>query len=153
MTKNHFTILIADRNPRVRELLRREFTASGYRVLLAKNGGDVLKIANVDQLLDLLILDIDIPYPGGLTVLNKLQRRKPQLPVVVYAYFTEYAKDPAVEKAAGFLEKQGNSIGRLVEMVAQILQKTCPNRFPLKCNPEERPTGRVLSKETTIEVH
>jgi DNA-binding NtrC family response regulator len=151
MTKNQFTILIADRNPRVRELLRREFTSSGYRVLLAENGGDVLKIVNADQVLDLLILDIDIPYPGGLTVLNKLQRWKPQLPVVVYTYFTEYAKDPAVERAAGFLEKQGDNIGRLKEMVAQILQKAHPNRFPLRCNIEERPPGRVLTVETNIQ--
>jgi DNA-binding NtrC family response regulator len=153
MVNSQITILIADPNPRIREFLRREFTSSGYRVLLAKDGPDVLRITSVDRLTDLLILDIDIPYLGGLAVLKELQRRKPQLRVVVYTSFTEYARDPEVENAAGFLEKQGNNINRLKEMVGQSLRKTYPNRFPMRCSMEERPRGRGLTKETTVQFH
>jgi CheY-like chemotaxis protein len=37
-----FTILIADRNPNVRELLKRELVAEGYSVQLARSSREVL---------------------------------------------------------------------------------------------------------------
>ena len=120
MTRNQFTVLIADRNPRVREFLGREFTSSGYRVLLAKDGRDVLRITNVDRLPDLLILDLDIPYPSGLTILKKLQARKPPLPIVVHTCLNELETNPLVHRAAGIWEKQVNNINGLKEIMVRI---------------------------------
>ena len=39
-----FTILIADRNRNVRNLLQREMTSEGYQVLLAENAREVIKM-------------------------------------------------------------------------------------------------------------
>ena len=128
MATNQFSILIADRNPHVREFLRREFISAGYRVQVAKDGRDVLRMIHVDQPPQLLILDLDMPYVSGLTILEELQNRKSSMPVVVHTFLTEYAKHPAVQRAAGFWEKRGNNIDGFKETVAQVLQKRYPQK-------------------------
>ncbi|MBW1738006.1 MAG: response regulator [Deltaproteobacteria bacterium] len=70
-----FTILIADRNRNVREFLKREMIAEGYRVRLAKNGQEVLKLAYQHGPLDLLILDMDLPDAIEIPVLEVLGDR------------------------------------------------------------------------------
>ena len=55
--KNTFTILVADRNPNVRDFLKRELMAEGYRVLQAKDNREVLKRVFSRTPLDLLIFD------------------------------------------------------------------------------------------------
>ncbi|MCK4389885.1 MAG: response regulator [Desulfobacterales bacterium] len=123
-----FTILIADRNPRVRDFLRRELMAEGYRVQTAKDGREVLRMTDVDAPPELLILDLDMPYVNGLTILETLQNRKSFLPVVIHTFLTEYAEHPAVQRAAGFWEKRGDNIDGLKATVGRVLRKSYPDR-------------------------
>jgi len=123
------TILIADRNRHVREFLRREMMAEGYRVRLAKTCQEVLKWVFNQEPLDLLILDPDLPDSSGLTILEKVEDRIPRLPVVVHTLLSEYASHPAVSNIAAFVEKKGNSIERLKEVVSEELRKSNPQAF------------------------
>jgi DNA-binding response OmpR family regulator len=127
---HRFTLLIADRNPHVREFLRREFISAGYRVQVAKDGREVLRMADADEPPQLLILDLDMPYVTGVAILEELQNRRSPLPVLVHTFFTEQARHPAVQKAAGFWEKRGNNIDGFKAAVAQILREFYPHRFP-----------------------
>ncbi|OEU78627.1 MAG: hypothetical protein BA872_09310, partial [Desulfobacterales bacterium C00003060] len=126
---DQFTILIADRNPHVRDFLRRELMAEGYHVETAKDGRKVVRTINSDEPPELLILDLDIPYVDGLTILEELQNRKSPLPVVVHTFLTEYANHPAVKRAAGFWEKRGDNIDGFKTTVAEVLRKSYPHRF------------------------
>lgn len=128
MRKN-ITILIADRNSHVREFLNRELRSEGYGVQEAKDGRDVLKTIQSDRRPDLLILDIDMPYVSGLTILEDLQKRESPLPVIIHTYLTEYEKHPAVQKAASFWEKRGDNIDGFKLSVAEVLRKWYPQRF------------------------
>lgn len=122
--KEEFTILIADRNPRVRNLLKREIMEEGYRVRLAKNARDVLRWVYHYEPLDLLIIDPDLPDAEDTFMLKKLNNRIPALPVIVHGYFTDYNGHSAVLKAAVFVEKRGNSIEYLKKVVSDILKKS-----------------------------
>ena len=124
-----FTLLIAERNRNVRAFLRREFAADGYLVKLAKDDRDLFKIVDADAAADLLILDMDMPFAGGLAVLEELQRRKPLLPVVIHTFPTEYSTHDAVQKAAAFLEKTGSNIDHLKSVVRSVLERFYPERF------------------------
>ena len=136
---DQFTILIADRNRHVREFLRRELISAGYRVQLAKDGREVLRMASVNDPPELLILDLDMPYVSGMTILDELQRQKSPLPVVIHTFYTEYSNHPAVQRAAGFLEKRGNNIDGFMATVKQVLRKFYPHRFlPEPGNGEQR---------------
>jgi DNA-binding response OmpR family regulator len=127
--KEPFTILIADRNPHVREFLKREMTEEGYRIRVAKNGREVLKFGFNHEPLDLLILDPDLPDAGALDVLSKLQDRIPVLPVVVHAFLSEYMDQFAGLGSAVFVEKKGTSIDRLKKVVIDVLRKSYPKQF------------------------
>ncbi|MCD6298030.1 MAG: response regulator [Deltaproteobacteria bacterium] len=124
--EKEFTILIADRNPHVRELLKREMMAEGYRVRLAKNGREVLKQVYDHEPLDLLILDLDLPDAGEVHILENIEDRIPTLPVVVHSFVSDYANQPAVLSTAVFVEKKGSSIESLTKVVFEVLHKITP---------------------------
>ena len=124
-----FTLLIADRNRNVREFLRREFSADGYAVKLAKDDRELMNIIETDASGDLLILDLDMPYFGGPEVLEQIRRLKPSLPVVVHTFPTDHSAHEAVKNVAAFLEKKGTNIDHLKAVVRAVLQRCYPKRF------------------------
>jgi len=126
--EKEFTILIADRNRHVRELLKREMMAEGYRVRLAKNGREVLEQVYDHEPLDLLILDLDLPDAGEMPILDSIEDRIPTLPVVVHTFLSDYANYPVVLSTAVFVEKKGSSIETLKKVVFEVLHKSNPKR-------------------------
>lgn len=122
-----FSIVIADRNRHVREFLRRELRLEGYKVHVAKNDREVLSLIE-QQEPDLLILDLEIPYAGGLAVLEVLRDRNPPIPVVIHTFLTEYATHPAVQSKTSFVEKAGNT-DCLKAAILEMLWKFYPHRF------------------------
>ncbi len=121
-------ILIADRNRHVREFLRRELRAEGYRVEVAGDGREVLKLLESDEPPHLLILDLEIPNLDELEIWARLQDRQPPLPVVVHTFLPEYPTRLTFPMAAAFLEKQGDT-DHLKGTVAEVLEKHYPRRF------------------------
>jgi DNA-binding NtrC family response regulator len=124
-----FTLLIADRNRNVREFLKREFSADGYSVKLAKDDRELLNIIETGASGDLLILDLDMPYFGGPEVLEHLRKLMPSLPVVIHTFQTDYSSHEAVRNVAAFLEKKGTNIDHLKSVVRAVLQRCYPKRF------------------------
>jgi DNA-binding NtrC family response regulator len=124
--EKEFTILIADRNRHVRELLKREMMAEGYRVRLAKNGREVLEQVYQYEPLDLLILDLDLPDAGEVAILESVEDRIPTLPVVVHTFLSDYANHPVVLSTAVFVEKKGSSIESLKKVVFEVLHSITP---------------------------
>jgi DNA-binding NtrC family response regulator len=123
-----FTILIADRNPRIRTFLKREMEAEGYGVKLAGNGSEVLKWAFGSYPLHLLIIDADLPDTDGLDTLKKLKNRMPSLPIIVHGFSSDYRKNHEASGPVVFVEKMGKSVERLKEVAAGMLQKADPRR-------------------------
>lgn len=122
-----FSILVADRNKNVREFLRRELGADGYQVQTAKDGREVLDLVNGEGP-DLLILDLEIPFIDGLSILQKLKARPRALPVVIYSFLTEQTDHPAMQYAEAFVEK-GGDLDRLKSVVVKVLEKAYPKFF------------------------
>jgi DNA-binding NtrC family response regulator len=118
-----YNILIADRNPHVRELLRREMMLEGYQVKLAKTGREVINYTLRQDSFDLLILDPDLPDTDESFLLKKLGERIPPLPVVVHAFLSENSEQQDVLSTVIFVEKRGSSIDHLKKIVAEILEK------------------------------
>jgi DNA-binding NtrC family response regulator len=114
-------ILIADRNPHIREFLQRELTAEGYRVWLAENGRQVLQWAGHGDLIDLLIIDPDLPDMNEAVLLEKLQARMPVLPIILHSWIADYDPNTAFFQGALFVEKNGNSVESLKHAVSHLL--------------------------------
>jgi DNA-binding NtrC family response regulator len=122
--KDHYTILIADRNSHVRKFLQREMTAAGYQVHLAQSAGEVLKCAFRHEPLDLVILDPDLPDAEDTNLMQHLLDRSPALPVIVHSYPAEYGNAAAHRGNMVFVEKRGSSVERLKQVVYETLAPT-----------------------------
>jgi len=120
--ENEFTILIADRNPNVRDLLKREMVAEGYRVILAKDSREVLQRVFSQEPLDLLIFDPDLPDATEIT--GRLNDRIPRLPVIVHSLETDHFNYPSGNSNTIFVEKRGNSVERLKKVVSKLLNQS-----------------------------
>jgi two-component system, OmpR family, copper resistance phosphate regulon response regulator CusR len=75
-------LLVIEDEPRILVFLSRALEAEGFAVDGAHNGFDGLALATGGRY-DLVILDLLLPRIDGLTVLRELNRRCPELPVVI----------------------------------------------------------------------
>ena len=123
-----FTILVADRNRRVRQFLMRELVAEGYAVLLADGKDDLLQIVRRDDTLDLLILDDELLVPEESRIVDLLRNRVPHLPFIVHSFSTDCVEQGLAQEATALVEKKGN-IGGLKDAVDRVLHSEYPCRF------------------------
>jgi DNA-binding NtrC family response regulator len=121
-----YTILIADRNSRVREFLHREMADEGFKVLQAKKGKEVIKMVYQCSPLDVAILDPDFPDMEEIGLLKKIGARIPPLPVVIHAFDPEETKYLMYLRQTAFVEKGGHSIEKLKQVVFEILKAKKP---------------------------
>lgn len=117
--KKNSDILIADRNPNVREFLRREMSAAGYRVCVAVSGTQALEYAS-SYPVDLMIVDPDLPDADSLALLEKLRICAPSLPIVVHAFLQDNPRR-CESNIVAFIEKEAGSIEQLKQVVVNIL--------------------------------
>ncbi|MGH3010138.1 MAG: response regulator [Gaiellaceae bacterium] len=89
------SILVVDDDSPIRRMLERTFTAEGYRVDAAANGGEAL--AAVERAVpDLLVLDVAMPGIDGLAVCRRLRSRGLALPILLLT-----ARDAVPARVAG----------------------------------------------------
>jgi two-component system response regulator PilR (NtrC family) len=88
-------ILVADDEQSMREFLEIMLKKEGYKVSLASNGEEVLKLVEKD-IFDLALLDIRMPKLDGITALKKIKAISPETIVIM---ITAYASADSAIKA------------------------------------------------------
>jgi DNA-binding NtrC family response regulator len=122
-----FTILIADRNPNVRELLKRELAAEGYRIQLANSSREVLRcMEDASRRPHLLIVDPDLPDMDEISILDVMAGRAPDLPVVIHTFLADYIHHPTSLSSAPVVEKDGRHVDELKGIVHELLTRSYP---------------------------
>ena len=76
------TVLVVEDDARLRELVRRELEAVGYRVVEAASGGDGLARA-LDGDIDLVVLDLNLPDVDGIEVAERLRADVGDVPILM----------------------------------------------------------------------
>jgi DNA-binding response OmpR family regulator len=76
------TILLAEDNDTLRDLLSRFLRRQGYAVRTARNGAAAWKILTAEEI-HVLILDLQMPKLDGVTILQRLRKRSGQYPYVI----------------------------------------------------------------------
>ena len=101
-------LLIADDHPIVREGLKRILAESPDIQLVgeAVDGNEVLSLCDNDNI-DVLLLDISMPGPGFLEILQRLEAKHPLIRILVLSMHPEdhYAIRAIKAGAAGYLTK------------------------------------------------
>src|SRR3954451_17138961 len=88
-------VLVVDDDPQLREALTRALELDGYRVRTASNGMKALESV-AQQRPDVMVLDVMMPYVGGLDVCRTLRTKKDRLPILVLT-----ARDEVGDRVAG----------------------------------------------------
>lgn len=114
-------VLVVDDEPGIRDLLERLLRKEGYEVLLAGSGGLALELFCALHP-DVVVLDLKMPWIGGLTVLEEIRRLEPDQRVIVLTGAGTPEKEAKVRAlgVADYLEKD-ESLYRVVESVKQVL--------------------------------
>ena len=110
-------ILVIEDEPRILAFLARGLEAEGFLVRAAANGPEGLTRALNDPC-ELVILDLLLPGIDGLSVLREVQRRRPELPVVIVS-----ARSDLQTKLRGFGLGASDYLAKpfsLDELVARI---------------------------------
>lgn len=100
-----YTLLIVDDEENIRLLIKKYAEFEGYRVLEADDGSKCLDILKYEDV-DLIIMDVMMPYIDGLTALKEI-RKKESVPVIMLsAKHEEYDKIHGYDLGADdYLEK------------------------------------------------
>jgi two-component system response regulator MprA len=88
-------VLVVDDDPQLRDALTRALELDGYSVSTASNGAKALDALS-DARPDVMVLDVMMPYVGGLDVCRTLRERKDKLPILVLT-----ARDEVGDRVAG----------------------------------------------------
>ncbi|MCK9462283.1 MAG: response regulator [Proteobacteria bacterium] len=88
------TILIAEDDETVRDLLQRTLDGQGYRVLAARTGPEAIALAKKhDGRIDLLLTDVVMPGMGGRELADRLRAQRPELRVLFTSGYSD--RNPA----------------------------------------------------------
>jgi two-component system response regulator ResD len=119
-------ILIVDDEPRIRELIREHLEHAGFACEEATDGSAALAML-VENSVDLVILDIMMPFVDGITCLKEMRRRKIDTPVIMLtARGEEYDKLAGLESGADDYVVKPFSPRELVARVKAVLARTLP---------------------------
>jgi len=88
-------VLVVDDDPQIRAALTRALELDDYRVTTASNGVKALESVTANRP-DVMVLDVMMPYVGGLDVCRTLRSRKDRLPILVLT-----ARDEVGDRVAG----------------------------------------------------
>ncbi len=116
-------VLVVDDEPIVRKVSQRILERTGYKVLLAANGHEALRlVAERGDEIAVVLLDLTMPELSGEETFEMLRERSPKLPVVITSgYSKETSAHLAARGLAGFLEKPYSAV-ELVEIIQRVVR-------------------------------
>ncbi len=118
MTKSK--VLVVDDEAEVRKLFGDFLEHRGYRVLMAKEGAEALRILR-EESPELVLLDIRMPEMDGLEVLSRIKAMRPETAVVMISGYAtlEIAKESLEKGAYDYISKPVE-LGHLEDLILMI---------------------------------
>ncbi len=118
-------VMLADDSPQIRDSLGRLLRRANYDVTFAAHGGHVLDAALNDRV-DLVLLDLNMPELNGWDALDRMATLKPDLPIIVITAQPDQRAWAMASGARAFMEKPLD-VATLLRTVADLLE---PGRWP-----------------------
>ncbi|MBA2125736.1 response regulator [Hyphomicrobium methylovorum] len=98
------TILLADDDAAVRDLVRRALSSEGHTVHVTQDGQEALEHMESNATsIDLLVTDVDMPQLDGISLAEKALKLSPQLAVILMSGFTDQLERAARLRARRLL--------------------------------------------------
>jgi signal transduction histidine kinase len=123
------TVLLAEDEAGVRELVARVLESHGYTVLAAANGEAALQLAenHARQEIHLLLTDVIMPHMGGVELARRFAGLYPHAPILFTSGYTEEPIAPQPESGAPieYIQKPFLPVD-LARKVREVLDKYAP---------------------------
>jgi|GEM_PF-1057739 len=102
------TVLVADDDAAIREMVSEMFAILGYRTIAAQNGEEAIQIFKERQMvISFVVLDLLMPRLSGVEVLRMIRQTSPSLPALVMSgyHYDERLADAGLWDAVVVLQK------------------------------------------------
>jgi CheY-like chemotaxis protein len=118
------TVLVADDDPQVRELVSRILGDAGYDVIAARDGREAWGIFQRDRRpVDLVLADVVMPHLTGTELAARIAARIPELPIVLISGFTpEDLARRGLVVSHGHLLTKPFTHGELLDFVRRLIR-------------------------------
>jgi two-component system, cell cycle sensor histidine kinase and response regulator CckA len=104
--KGSETVLLVDDTDAVREMIQRVLGGFGYRILVARDGAEALRVSEKHHgQIDLLLSDVVMPGIGGPELAIRLRMRRPTLRVLLMSGYDEHSLGAGGASYASFIAK------------------------------------------------
>ena len=95
-----YTLLVADDDDELREILCSIFDTCGFTVLSAHSGTSAFEIVK-KQHVDLIVSDMCMADGDGMMLLEKVRAHNPEIPIVIFITgFTDVSTEECLKKGA-----------------------------------------------------
>ncbi|WP_441249227.1 response regulator transcription factor [Kitasatospora sp. McL0602] len=141
-------VLVADDDAAIRRSLERGLRLSGYRVLLAADGPEALRVLTAEEP-DVVVLDVSMPGLTGTEVCRLLRARGDETPVLMLS-----ALDEVADRVAGLQAGADDYLVKpfaLEELVLRL--QALLRRRPAQAPTDVLRAGPLLIDPATREVH
>ena len=117
-------ILIVEDDKEINQLLCEYFTSQGYQIASAYDGLEAVSIFEKEKDIDLILLDIMLPYRSGDTVLQRI-RENSQVPVIILsAKDTVHTKIDLIRMGADDYITKPFDLDEVLVRVEAVLRRT-----------------------------
>jgi CheY-like chemotaxis protein len=125
---NDELILVVDDEATILEISRKTLEAHGYRVLVANDGTEAISLfaQNKDDI-DLVVLDMLMPYMDGPTTIRTLKKIDPQVKIIVSSAYSQATDDIDSSEIKAVLVKP-YSAQVLLTVLADVLKESSGKR-------------------------
>ncbi len=151
---NLLNLLIVDDERSIRDGCREVAQSLGFTTYVAENAEHAFRVIGTASI-DVLLLDMRLPGPGGLEILREVKRRRPETVVVVITgYATVQSAVQAMKHGAyDYVTKPFNleEIRLLLERVVGHLQLTSENRLLREQIKSKQGFGSIVGRSPEME--
>lgn len=139
-------IMLVEDDPMIAEIYQKKFESSGFEVVNATTGKEVLKLAKEEKF-DLILLDLVLPEISGMDVLKKLRKSEEygnDLKVIIFSNLDkrEHEKEARENGADGFISKSEFNPSKLVVEIQRLIRE-----FEEQKKNKERLEGKIVDNE------
>lgn len=131
---NNPLVLVVDDEKPLRDFVRRNLEARGYKVLTASNGLEAMAIFNSEDI-DLVILDVMMPHMDGLETTRRIRESSKTPIIILTALGEESDKVHAFDLGADDYLTKPFGVGELMGRIKAVLRRS---RWQEPATSEER---------------
>ena len=113
-------VLVVEDEEFLGEVIKDSLTASGYAVLLARDGQEYYKCIK-STVPDIAILDMKLPDVTGVDLIKHLKATYPEVPIIVNSAAVEYIEHPEVKPNIVCFLVKPTKMGELKAKIAETL--------------------------------